>query len=374
MTRRGVDLVLGFVYLGIGALVLAGSMAAYQKVFTDDVRVVVEAGDIGNALRPGSEVKYLGVPVGTVDEIRPTGDGATLVLEIDDERARTIPREVVVRMVPETLFGERYVSIVQDGSDDTTGLADGDVLRQDASDEALAIEHVFDSLMPVLTAVEPAQLNAALSELAAALRGQGVALGDAMLEWGSYLERLNPEIPALTRGLDRLAQVADGYADAAPDLLAALDDLTVVSRTLVARRAELEDLFGTVTGAADTTTGWLAPQVATIVGLSEQSRAVLEILAHYAPSFPCLGKALTALIPRSDAVLGAGTDEPGVHVELTVVPHRAGYRPGSDGPVLSSGAPARCPRISGSTSPRYSGLPAWTPLIAGPLSVPGGAR
>lgn len=371
--RRRLDFVLGFVYLGIGVLVLAGSMAAYQKVFTDEVRVVVEAGDVGNALRPGSEVKYLGVPVGTVDDIRPTADGATLVLAIEDERARTIPRAAVVRMVPETLFGERYVSIVQDGGDET-GLRDGDVLVQDASDEALAIEHVFDSLMPVLTAVKPAELNAALSELAAALRGQGLALGDAMGEWGDYLERLNPKVPALTRGLGRLAEVAETYAVAAPDLLAALDDLSVVSRAVVERRAELEDLFGTVTGASDTTTGWLGPQVDTIVGLSEESRAVLEVLAHYAPSFPCLGKALTTLIPRTDAVLGAGTDEPGLHVELTVVPHRDPYRAGADSPVLTSGAPARCPRISGSTDPRYARLPTWTPLMAGPLSTPTGAR
>ncbi|KAA1426144.1 MCE family protein [Nocardioides antri] len=371
--RRGVDIVLGFAYIGIGLLVLAGSMAAYQKVFTDDVRVLVEAGDIGNALRPGSEVKYLGVPVGTVDDIRPTADGATLVLDIESDRAGTIPRAAVVRMVPETLFGERYVSIVQEGADDETGLRDGDVLRQDASDEALAVEHVFDSLLPVLTAVEPAELNAALSELASALRGQGAALGDAMVEWGDYLRRLNPEVPALTRGLDRLAEVADTYAEAAPDLLAAMDDLSVVSRTVVERREALEELFGTVTGAAGTTTGWLAPEVGTIVGLSEQSRAVLEVLAHYAPSFPCLGRALTDLIPRTDAALGAGTDEPGLHVELFVVPARSPYGAG-DSPALSPGAPPRCPSTGGSTDPAYAALPAWTPLIAGPLSTPEGAR
>jgi phospholipid/cholesterol/gamma-HCH transport system substrate-binding protein len=224
----------------------------------------------------------------------------------------------------------------------------------------------------VLTSVEPAELNAALSELAAALRGQGVELGDAMVEWGGYLQRLNPKIPALIRGLDRLAEVSHTYADAAPDLLAAMDDLRVVSRTVVERKAELDVLFTTVTGASNTTTGWLEPQVETVVGLSEQSRAVLELLAHYAPTFPCLGKALTDLIPRTDAALGAGTDEPGLHVELSVVPERVPYAPG-DGPGLSPGAP-RCPASAGSTDPRYSGLPAWTPLVVGPLSTPAGAR
>lgn len=370
--RRGVDLVLGLAYLGIGALVLVASMAAYQKAFTDEVEVLVEAGDVGNALRPGSEVKYLGVPVGTVDDIRPTSGGATLVLTLEPDRARTIPRGSVVRMVPETLFGERYVSIVEaDGADDRTGLRDGDVLVQDTSDQALAVEDVFDSLLPVLTAVDPASLNAALSELASALRGQGDDLGAAFVEWGDYLVALNPEIPALTRGLDRLGDVAQTYADAAPDLLAAMDDLAVVGRTVADRRADLEDLFGTVTGAADTTTGWLRPEVGTIDRLSAESRAVLEVMARYAPSFPCVGKALTSLIPRTDAMLGEGSDEPGLHVELVVVPGRAAYGTG-DGPVLRSGAPVRCPRVSGSADPRQAGLPAWTPIVTGPAVIPAG--
>ncbi|KAA1419347.1 MCE family protein [Nocardioides humilatus] len=371
--RRRIDLALGLLHIGLGVLVLAGSIAVYQKVFTDQVRVTVETSDVGNALRPGSEVKYLGVPVGVIDEIRPEGDGAILVLALDADRARTIPRAAVVRMVPETLFGERAVSIVQADAGGETGLRDGDELHQDASDEALGVEQVFDSLLPVLTAVQPAELNAALTELATALRGQGAVLGDAMEEWGAYLERLNPEVPALTRDLDHLGEVARTYADAAPDLLAAMDDLSAVSRIVVDRKAELADLLGSVTAASSTTSGWLEPEVGTVVGLAAQSRAVLEILEHYAPSFPCLGKALADLIPRTDAALGAGTDEPGLHVELAIVPARAAYRPG-DRPHLVAGAPARCPGASGSTDPRLSGLPAWTPLVVGPLTTPAGAR
>lgn len=370
--RRGVDLFLGVVYLGIGALVLAGSLAAYERVFDDTVTVVVEADDVGNALRRGSEVKYLGVPVGSVEEIRPTSEGARLVLALDSDRAARIPRASVVRMVPETLFGERYVSIVGNDGSDETGFDDGDVLAQDRSDQALALEDLFDSLMPVLTAVDPAALNSALSELAGALRGQGETLGDAVVEWGRYLERLNPKIPALARGLDRLGKVAHTYADAAPDLLVAMSDLATVSRTLASRQAELEELFDTVTGAADTTTGWLTPEVSTIDELSKESRLVLELLAHYAPSFPCLGKALTQLIPRTDAVLGKGTDEPGLHVELSVIPGRKAYRPGVDTPVLHSGGSVRCPEQVGGGGRRSGPLPTWAPLIIGPMATPSG--
>lgn len=370
--RRGVDLFLGVVYLGIGALVLAVSLAAYERVFDDTVTVVVEADDVGNALRPGSEVKYLGVPVGSVEEIRPTSEGARLVLALDSDRAARIPRPSVVRMVPETLFGERYVSIVGNDGSDGTGFDDGDVLAQDRSDQALALEDLFDSLMPVLTAVDPAVLNSALSELAGALRGQGETLGDAVVEWGRYLERLNPKIPALARGLDRLGKVAHTYADAAPDLLVAMSDLATVSRTLASRQAELEELFDTVTGAADTTTGWLTPEVSTIDELSKESRLVLELLAHYAPSFPCLGKALTELIPRTDAVLGKGTDEPGLHVELSVIPGRKAYRPGVDTPVLHSGGSVRCPEQVGGGGRRGGALPTWAPLIIGPMATPSG--
>ena len=56
-----------------------------------------------------------------------------------------------------------------------------------------------------------------------------------------------------------------------------------------------------------------------------ESREFLEMLARYSPEFPCLNQALVEQIPLMDRALGKGTDEPGLHAEISVVPSRGRY-------------------------------------------------
>ncbi|GAB4002374.1 MCE family protein [Nocardioides ultimimeridianus] len=355
--RRAVDAGLGLVYLGLAGVLVLVAAASYQHVFSDDITVVLHADAVGNSLRTGSDVTYLGVPVGTVARIESSADGATLTLDIDSDRARTIPRAVVAQMVPESLFGERDVSLVQAG-DATTGLRDGQVIAQDSSDRALQLQQVFDALLPVLKAVQPEKLNATLGALTTALRGQGPAIGDAMDAWGRYLRRVDPAIPALSQDLDRLGSVANTYAVATPDLLAALSDLATTAHTVTDMDGQLHALFTAVTSSSDTASGWIGPNSGTVIAVAAKSRAVLDVLGRYAAEFPCLASTLTAMVPRVDRALGAGTSRPGLHVRAQVVASR---RPYTSGPSLSSGTPS-CPDPSGGTRSAR----AWAGLMLGP--------
>lgn len=337
---RARDAVLGLVHLGLGLALVLVSLAAYRGHFADDVDVTLQAGAVGNALRVGSDVKFLGVPVGRVSGIEPRHGGATVAISIDRDQAAAIPRESVVRLVPESLFGERYVSILpREGGDPRVRLADGDRLEQDFSDAALQAEDLFESLLPVLNAVQPEKLNATLGELVSALRGQGRSVGDSFVRWGAYLQELRPHVPALARDLELLGQVANGYAAAAPDLLAALDDLTTTTGTLTEKRDQLDELFADTTKAADATAGWLEQNRGGVVGLSRDARAVLEVLVRHAPLFPCVTAAITQLMPRMDKALGEGTGRPGLRAEVQIVPD------GGDGrgvPLLRG-----CPSVGG---------------------------
>jgi phospholipid/cholesterol/gamma-HCH transport system substrate-binding protein len=64
-----------------------------------------------------------------------------------------------------------------------------------------------------------------------------------------------------------------------------------------------------------------------------------------------------------DQVLGKGTDQPGVHAEITVVPPGQAYVPGRDDPVHRGGVP-HCP--SGpvdAVAPDQ--VPGWARLLMG---------
>lgn len=345
MRGRASDAVLGVVYLVIILAVLVASYLAYDKAFVSRVDVDVTTDDVGSSLQTGSDVKVRGVLVGSVASVRTDDQGAVLGLQINPAFVSDIPADSKVQLLPKTLFGERYVAIIPGagGSD----IANGDVLAQDTSAKAVELENVFDRLLPVLQAVQPEKLSAMLGELAAALRGEGGNVGDAMVSFASFLEKANPKMPKFADDLEALAQVADTYDAAAPDLLTALDDFTTTSQTLVEQRQTLESVFSTVIASSDTTTGFVSANEDTIIALSAESKKSLAAVARFAPEFPCLFDAFAKFVPRSDAMLGQGTDEPGVHARLQITRSRGAYGPGDVIRFQTGGGPS-CPKaVSG---------------------------
>lgn len=358
-SSRVVDAFLGLGYLALAAALVAVALLAYEKAFTPTTDVTLRTGAIGNALQEGSDVKLNGVPVGEVSRVRTDPDGAELTLALKPDVVETLPAGTTARLLPKTLFGERYVSLVRPASGSAGrssggagGLTEGDVIYQDTSDEAVELEELFDELLPVLQALQPEKLSATLGELSAMLRGRGADLGDSMARWSDYLEQLNPHVPTMAEDFQKLAEVADTYTEAVPDLLSALDSMTTTSATMVHQRAQLSDVYANVITASDTTGGWVGTHRPTIEILSADSRAALEAVRPYASQFPCLFEAARDFIPAMDATLGKGTNEPGIHVVLNVEASRGKYVPGADAPGYATGGTPRCPYVTGKTAAR----------------------
>lgn len=339
--------------VGYGVLVLAigvGTWLAYNQVFADRSDITLTTGTLGNALQKGSDVKLNGVPVGKVTEIEPRDGGARLTLALEPDVLDELPKTTTARLLPKTLFGERYVALIHSGSGGPT-LDAGDTIHQDSSAAAVELEEVFDELLPVLKAIKPEKLSATLGELALALRGNGADIGEAMASWGDYLTKINPLTPKLADDLASFGRVADTYADAAPDLVDALDSMTVTSKTLVDQQSQVNALFASVIAASDETNSWLTANSGTIISLSRESRRALAAVAPYATEFPCLFRSLRDFIPVMDKTLGKGTKEPGVHVVLNVTPSRGKYVIGRDDPKFATKGAPRCPYQDGSVKP-----------------------
>lgn len=347
MRGRLVDAGLGVGYLLLVAALVAVAVLTYQRAFVSSTDVDLRTGPVGNALQKGSDVKLNGVPVGVVSKVAARGQGAVITLALDPDTSKELPRDTTARLLPKTLFGERYVSLVTPASAPATGLSSGDVIEQDRSDESVELEQVFDQLLPLLSSIQPEKLSATLGELATTLRGRGEQIGDTLTTFGDYLEKLNPQVPQLTDDLAKLGRVANAYDAAAPDLLDALDTLTTTSRTLVDQQTTLKDVYATVIGSADATRGFVGDNQQTIEVLADQSRDALEAVRPYARQFPCLFKSARDFIPAMDKVLGKGTDEPGLHVRLNIVESRGKYLAGKDAVTYASGRTARCPYVTG---------------------------
>lgn len=353
---------LGFMALNIALVALA--VAFYLKVFSTTVPVTLQADHVGNLLQPESDVKVRGVIIGKVTEVRPTDQGADVRLALDPEKTALVPSDVTARLVPKTLFGERYVDLVVPPDSAGDRIRAGAVIPQDRSETAIEVERVLDNLLPVLTAVEPQKLATTLGALDQALSGRGEELGETLVALQAYVERLNPALPDLQANLAELADATQNLSDAAPDLLTALANLTTTSNTLVEQRLNLERFFGAVTSTSGDLLQYLAANRDNLIDVSSTSRPTLELLAQYSPTMACFLHNMAGLVPLARKAFGEGDPRPALHVTLEIAPDRGKYRPsnpqaGIDGdePELIDKRPGQCfePVIVPDKFPQYPG-------------------
>ena len=332
-----------FFLVVIAGLVLL-TVAMYQKRFASVVMVDLRTGSIGNQLTVHGDVKVRGLRVGEVREVRTTGDGATIRLAIDEDKAGQVPSGAVGRLLPKTLFGEKFVSLVTPEAA-TRPVREGDVLEQDRSVVGIETEDVLDDALPLLQALRPADLSRTLNALSGALRDRGDRIGENAQLTDAYLKGLNPALPDLQQDLRGLADLADLYDDAAPDVLAVLDDLSFSSRSLVDQRDRLGSFLGTSTTFARTFDEVLRENEDRLVRLASDSRPSLGLYARYGPEYGCLLRGLEQAHDETARTFGAL--QPGLHITLETTQDQLGYAPG-DEPVYGDQVGPTCRGLPGS--------------------------
>jgi phospholipid/cholesterol/gamma-HCH transport system substrate-binding protein len=209
------------------------------------------------------------------------------------------------------------------------------------------LEKVLNNLLPLLRASEPDKLSIILTALAQGLQGHGKELGQTLVAANAYLHDYNKHLPALDTDIKRLAVLARNLNQSAPDLIQALTDFTVTSQTFAAERASVSALYASVTTASQDLTSFLDANSANIIKLNADSVATLQILARYSPEFPCALKDLANFVPAADKLLGKGTGQHGLHVQMIIVPplgpnHIGRYVAGKDTPVYGDDLGPRC--------------------------------
>ena len=321
----------GVAFLGVLAGLVGLTVALYTKAFTPVVMVDLEADKVGNQLSAPADVKLRGLIVGEVRDITSTGDGATLKLALDPDQADLIPRNVQARMLPKTLFGEKYVDLVIPKDADAEPIRDGDVIPQDRSEAARETEEALNDLLPLLQSLRPQDLSTTLNAVSSALRGRGDRIGDNLVLVESYLREFNPEIPTLGEDFAGIADFADTLTETTPDLTALLDNLSAINRNLVDQEQELSTFLTATTGSTGELQEFLGENEQRLVRLAADSLPPLQVFAKYAPEYPCLAKGLAA----SNQVIGDtfGGLQPGLHITLEFVEDQQGYQPQRDEPA-----------------------------------------
>ncbi|WP_344840099.1 MCE family protein [Kribbella ginsengisoli] len=293
MTRR----VLGTAFIGMLCFLLWLTYAFYAKVFTATVDVKLQTSHIGLQLNRHADVKLRGIIVGEVRDVSTDGDFATVHLALKPDQVKEISAQVSARILPKTLFGEKYVALVPPPGPEGRAIKAGDTISRDKTAVGIEIEKVLNDALPLLQAVDPADLNATLNTLATALEGRGSEIADTLTQLDGYLKKLNPNVPNLIAALTKLTQVAKIYGDVTPDLARALRNLTVTGNTVVEKEKQLQTFFTDVQTLSTTGNAFLKENEDRVIRLGEVSRPVLDLLERYSPEFPCFLKVMTDTIP-----------------------------------------------------------------------------
>jgi phospholipid/cholesterol/gamma-HCH transport system substrate-binding protein len=299
------------VYAGIGfmtvmAVLIAFSIAIYQKAFTPVTTVTVQADRAGLQLPKFGDVRIHGVLIGQVRSVTEDGSQAVIKLGLKPSAAKEIPDNVSVEIRPTTLFGQKYVSLVDPAAPSGTSLRDGSVIPASRVTTNVELQQVLATLFPLLRSIRPGDLNSTLYALATALRGRGEQLGRTVEDLDSYLAAMNQQLPTLRHDLELLADVSNTYSLAAPDLVHLLKNATTTARTVAQKKQQLSGFLTSMTALSTVSTRVLTTNEQGIIRESQLSAPLTGLLDTYSPEFTCLLQGLDRYTGRLAEIFKGG--------------------------------------------------------------------
>jgi virulence factor Mce-like protein len=184
-------------------------------------------------LYPGSDVRVLGIPIGSVTDIVPLGDRVRVEMLIDEEY--DIPADADAVVLAPSLVSDRYVQF--------TPVYDGGPKMEDGA--SISLER---TAIPV----ELDQVYAALDELSAALGPTGAnkdgALSD-LVDVGAA--NLDGNGEALNRTLTGFSQAVETLASNRDDLFGSLDNLQTFTSALASIDAQVGQFNANMAAVAE---------------------------------------------------------------------------------------------------------------------------
>lgn len=289
--------VVGLVTIATIAAVVGLAIGMFRGSFTPTVSVTVLSQRAGLVMYPDAKVKLRGVQVGKVGAIDPRPDGtAVLRLEMQPDELRLIPANVTARIASTTVFGAKSVELVVPPDPEATRLYAGQVLA--GEHVTVEINTVFQQLVRVLDKIDPKKLNETLSAVSTAFNGRGQKLGQALTDFDKLLAAIEPSLDTLEHEAATMPPVFRSYADAAPDLTAALSATSTMSESIVAERNSLDTFLLSAIGLADTGNEVLGENRQGLTDLTRVLEPTAQLLDKYHDELGC---SIGGLVPFANS-------------------------------------------------------------------------
>lgn len=288
--------------------------AAVSVLGGDSAKTVVAHFPRTISVYEGSDVRVLGVPVGTVTSVEPTGTDVTVTMTYDD--TVKLPADAKAVIIAPSLVGDRYVQLTPAYSGTGDVLTDGAELSVDQTSEPLELDQIYDSLDRLNVALGPRGANktGALSDLLAVTAdnfgGQGTTFrqtikdfsrlsstlagnsdelfgsvqalegfmstlaendqtvrqfNQSLADVSTMLDGEREELVAATRNLSVALTAVKGFVEENKDSLSRnITGLNRVAKVLVRQRAALDEILHVAPGALNNLALTYNPQAGTL--------------------------------------------------------------------------------------------------------------
>ncbi|HEY3608981.1 MAG TPA: MCE family protein [Pseudonocardiaceae bacterium] len=239
-TRANRDLARGVAIACVLALVVA---AVVWWIFqSTNTRRISAFFDQTIGVYAGSDVRVLGVKVGTIDSVTPAGTQVRVDMSVD--RGIRIPSGVQAVVVAPSVVSDRYVQLapVYTGG---AAMGDNGVIPATRTATPVELDQLYSSLNKVSTALGPngANANGSLSDLlnslAANLNGNGQNLHDTITQLSQVATTLDSNKDNLFATVDNLAQFTQTLANSDATVRKFTNQLADVSGFLAGQRGQL---------------------------------------------------------------------------------------------------------------------------------------
>ena len=275
-TRRD-RLVLGAGAVIVAAALVAGGVIVYSASHKNTQVTAYFSEAIG--VYPGSTVRVLGVPVGTVDSVQPQGTEVKVTMTVNSGVA--VPADATAVVIEPSVVADRYVQLTPAY---TSGpqLTDNAVIPMSRTAVPIEVDQIYTSINRLTQALGPNALNknGALSELvktgAANLKGNGANLHAMITQFGALSKTLGDNAGNLFATITYLQRFTamlkanDGQVHLAEQQLASVFGFLASDRqNLGAALHELSIALGLVQGFIANNRGLIKTNVAKLAAITK---------------------------------------------------------------------------------------------------------
>ncbi|MFC0439381.1 MCE family protein [Kutzneria buriramensis] len=278
-TRTRLGLAQAVAIVCVLALVVA--TAVWWLLYATNQNKVTAYFSAAVGLYPGSDVRVLGVRVGSIDTVTP--QGTTVKVEMSVDKSIRVPANAQAVVVSPSVVSDRYVQLTPVYTGGAV-MADNATIPRERTATPVELDQLYQSLDKLTTTLGPngANKNGALSDLlntaAANLAGNGQNLNDTIKQLGQATSTLAGSKDDLFGTVDNLQKFVTTLAQSDQQVRTFNDQLAQVSGYLASERTDLGDALSQLSTALGQVQGFIADNRSEIKSNVDKLADVTKVL------------------------------------------------------------------------------------------------